>query len=166
MGSSLGTSPVGEDTSTNKNPNGQPLRPHTGLNNLQTPIKISRREKMQVLAHLLRGRLILVPHNNSSGQTQSRSPTSKNHRILMLKRPIANFVPRREGCPSFPFSDFLVFKEILSSAFPERVGVNDRHDVMTGRNGHTGNPSSAKRSVQGRLTRSTCRIPTHAFRLE
>ena len=58
----------------------------------------------------------------------------------MLKRPIANFVPCRKGCPSFPLSDFFIFKEVLSSAFPERVGLNDRHDVMTERNGNTGNP--------------------------
>lgn len=120
MSSGFTASLVRQDTSSDKNANGQALRPHTGLNDLPEPTNQSEVSKrIQDFKHLLRRRLVSIPHNNGSSHTHTRSPTSQNQRILMLNRPIANLLLCRKRLPSFPFRVLLFVKEVLSGACPE-----------------------------------------------
>ena len=125
MSGGFATSLVCQDTSSDKDANGQPLCPHTSLDNLphqSQQIRIFRRgEGTQNFTYLLRRRLMPILHNDSSSQTQTRGPTSQNQRILVLHPPIANLLLRRKPLPSSLFRVFLFVKQVLPGTFPESI---------------------------------------------
>ena len=105
-----------------------------------------------------------ILHNDGSSHTHTRSPASKDQRILMLKCPITDLVLCREGLPSFPLSVFLFFEEVTSCAFPEQCQPVDRHMFDgTERDTEGARPQAGG---QTELTKLTCHTPTHASQPE
>ena len=63
-----------------------------------------------------------ILHNDGSSQTQTRSPTPQNQRILVLQRPVPNLLLCRKLSPSPLFRMLLLVKQILPGTFPESIG--------------------------------------------
>lgn len=77
----LGSLTLSENTGADEDTDGKTLRPHTGLHNL-----------------LCVG-LVLVRHDDRTGDTHTNSPAADDDLVLVLHRPLLDLGPRGETLP-------------------------------------------------------------------